>query len=369
MLVAAVSGALLAAPAAGAASFSRSAPGHTTSATRALAPDVASAPVAGAQGPQIAGSPVIGGSLSVTSNGDWTADPAPTYTYQWYSCQAGSCSAINGATSSSYTPTIFQSGDQVEVSVTATNASGQASAFSNVLGPVASGAVPRELQPPSILGIGVVGVPSQAFPGNWELLGGPPAYADQWLRCPGPTSTAGTAAPAGCVAIAGATESLYTPAPADVGSYLAVAVTASSAGGSVTAYSATEGPVGLTTKSVEAALASITHPPTSSKAIKTFAKAGSIAISFTAPSGGSANITWTATITTGKGKHKRRHKVTVATGATTAAGLGAVPVTMHLTTTARRLLKLNPHPVELTATEQFTPTGGQMTSVTRRFPL
>src|SRR5205085_2401514 len=65
------------------------------------------APVAPANtsAPTIAGSPNVGNNLTA-SPGTWTGSPAPTYSYQWKRCTTTSltsCTAISGATASTYT--------------------------------------------------------------------------------------------------------------------------------------------------------------------------------------------------------------------------------------------------------------------------
>src|SRR5262249_10080895 len=75
-------------------------------------------------------------------SGTWTGSPAPTYAYQWQSCNSlgESCSNISGATSSTYELTEAELGDTIVVHVTATNASGSAGASSMAS---ATGKAPR----------------------------------------------------------------------------------------------------------------------------------------------------------------------------------------------------------------------------------
>src|SRR6185503_1868584 len=74
-----------------------------------------------------------------------------------------------------------------------------------------------------------VGKPLAADPGRWNGRR-PLTFGYQWLRC--------DAAGAGCVPIAGATAASYTPAAADAGRAVVVAVTAIGASGSTTSTSA-----------------------------------------------------------------------------------------------------------------------------------
>jgi len=79
-----------------------------------------------------------------------------------------------------------------------------------------------------------VGTSYKVWNGTWG--NSPGGYGYQWDRC----SAAGTA----CVAIAGATDQAYTPVSADSGHALVAEVTATNAGGSVTAVSAPSAAVG-----------------------------------------------------------------------------------------------------------------------------
>jgi len=73
--------------------------------------------------PSIAGTPQVG--VTLTANpGVWTG--APTFAYQWKNAGV----AISGATSQAYVPVVGDVGDTLTVTVTATNAAGNASATS-----------------------------------------------------------------------------------------------------------------------------------------------------------------------------------------------------------------------------------------------
>lgn len=85
-----------------------------------LAPANTVAPVA-------SGTTGLGDTLSVT-NGTWTNSPT-SYTYQWQS----NGSNISGATANTFVITASEQGTDVRCRVTAINASGSASAFSNAL--------------------------------------------------------------------------------------------------------------------------------------------------------------------------------------------------------------------------------------------
>jgi hypothetical protein len=88
--------------------------------------------------------PVISGLLEVgqtlsASTGTWQGTPALAYTYQWQLCKISTCMDLPGATSASYTLSLFPAldgSDTIQVVVTATNDFGSATAESAKLGPV-----------------------------------------------------------------------------------------------------------------------------------------------------------------------------------------------------------------------------------------
>lgn len=80
------------------------------------------------QAPTITGTAVDGQTLNA-GPGDWNGSPT-SYSYQWLRCQSGSCAAVSGATSSTYTVGAGDIGSQLEVQVTAVNSAGATSASS-----------------------------------------------------------------------------------------------------------------------------------------------------------------------------------------------------------------------------------------------
>jgi hypothetical protein len=81
--------------------------------------------------PTISGSAKVGQKLTAGTGG-WTGYPAPTYAYHWQRCNrnGSSCSAVAGATATTYSLTKTDSGKTIRVTVKATNAIGAASATS-----------------------------------------------------------------------------------------------------------------------------------------------------------------------------------------------------------------------------------------------
>jgi hypothetical protein len=85
--------------------------------------------------------PYVGDALAA-SEGTWTGRPT-SYTYKWEGCpSSGPCSAIAGATGSTYTVKASELGDGIRVAVTASNSAGPSSPASSAV----TGAV--EVEPP-----------------------------------------------------------------------------------------------------------------------------------------------------------------------------------------------------------------------------
>jgi subtilisin family serine protease len=176
-----------------------------------------------------AGSALTVGQTIDATTGSWTNSPA-SYTYQWQVSANGASGWSNasgaGATTPTYTVAAADVGNYLQVTVTATNPAGSASASSAptsaVLPLAPAGGVP------TIAGTAKVGQVLTASPGTWS--NSPTSFGYQWQR-----STNGTSwtSPSG----SGATTSSYTIAAADAGSYLRVTVTATNAGGSASASS------------------------------------------------------------------------------------------------------------------------------------
>jgi hypothetical protein len=189
--------------------------------------------------PAVSGNPVVGSSLTAT-DGAWTGSPT-SFTREWRRCpasggapDASDCSAISGATSTSYFVTSADVGSRLRFRVNASNAAGASTntVASNAT-PVVSASGQQSGAPvntvfPSVAGAAVVGQTMTATPGTWTGAA-PITFAYQWLRC----DNAGL----NCVSIAGATTSSYVPSTTDVGSRLRVRVTGTNSSGSASAQS------------------------------------------------------------------------------------------------------------------------------------
>jgi len=179
--------------------------------------------------PSVSGS-ARDGSTVTASHGTWSNSPA-SYTYAWQSCdsQGGNCKAIGaGNTGKQYTVTTADVGSRLRVIVTATNASGSASATSRTTGTVtATGVAPVNTSPPVISGTTKENQVLTVAPGGWT--GSPaPTFTYQWQRC----ATAGA-----CTDISGAVAATYTAGSVDVGNTLLAKVTATNGKGATLATS------------------------------------------------------------------------------------------------------------------------------------
>ena len=99
-----------------------SGPGASVSSAASPAVIPTPAPPSSVTAPTITGTATIGQTLTV-SNGVWTNNPM-SFQYQWLDCNGSFCSAITGATNSTFTVTSSYAGDTLEAQVFAGNAIG-----------------------------------------------------------------------------------------------------------------------------------------------------------------------------------------------------------------------------------------------------
>jgi hypothetical protein len=196
------------------------------SATSGLTKKIKAGPPVDVALPTISGTLQEAGTLTATT-GTWVGTGPFTYTYQWQRCNVtgGGCKDIAGATSSTYTLTTADVASNLDVVVTASNALGSAAATSVETQPVAA-TLPSNNVLPTITGLLQDGQLLSVATGTWEGTA-PITYSYQWQLC--------NALGAACQAISGATGSSLKLSPADVGSTLAVVVTATNAAGSAQA--------------------------------------------------------------------------------------------------------------------------------------
>jgi len=175
-----------------------------------------------------------GGKILAARAGTWTGGKPVQFAYQWQRCDASGndCEAIPAATGEGYRATAADVGSSLRAAVTATSASGSATAESLptvAVSPAGTppSARPADIVPPSIAGTAQIGQVLTGSVGTWS--GAPTSFAYQWKRCP--------ASGGSCVSIANATGRAYTLTPDDLDSTLALVVTATGPGGATSATS------------------------------------------------------------------------------------------------------------------------------------
>jgi len=200
--------------------------------TKGLAAVIAATALAGgpgafganAAGPEVTAAPtVIGtaaaGKILTGLSGAWAGFGAIAYHFQWYRCNAAGshCLSVHGATSPSYTAGGKDVGKTIGLTVSGTDSTGTASAYSSLVGPIAP---PRPLlestAQPVVSGAPLVGKTLEVTTGTWSPAPGAITYV--WERC----NANGRA----CAAIARATSSSYVVVQADLGHALLAVVQA-----------------------------------------------------------------------------------------------------------------------------------------------
>ena len=163
-----------------------------------------------------------------TTNGAWTNLPT-SYSYAWQDCDTAgnNCTAISGATSSSYTLSAEDVSHTVRSVVTASNLVGYGTASSDATASVLP-LPPANTTAPTVSGATQQGQTLSTTNGSWS--NGPTSFEYAWQDC----DTAGN----NCTNISGATATTYTLAAGDVGHTIEAVVTATNAGGSTSAASA-----------------------------------------------------------------------------------------------------------------------------------
>ena len=162
------------------------------------------------------------GQTLTEQHGSWTNQPTG-YSYQWLTCDStgANCTPIAGATGQTYTPTGDDVGLTLAVAEIATNVGGDGAPATSGATAVVLPAPPVNQALPGISGTAQQGQTLIVQQGTWT--NNPTSLTEQWLRC----DSAGV----NCAPIDGATGQEYTPVAADVGATIAVAETASNAGG------------------------------------------------------------------------------------------------------------------------------------------
>ena len=168
--------------------------------------------------PTVLGTPAQGERLTGLG-GLWTGVGAMSYAYQWYRCgpTGAHCTSIHGAIRPRYTQSAKDVGQLIGFEITATDKSGEATAYASLVGPIVG--TPPLLVPtaqPMVSGAPVQGQKLTVSTGTWSPAAVAFTYA--WQRC-NPNGRL-------CTAIAGATNASYTVTAGDIGDGLLAIVQA-----------------------------------------------------------------------------------------------------------------------------------------------
>jgi peptidoglycan hydrolase-like protein with peptidoglycan-binding domain len=167
------------------------------------------------------------GTVLTVNPGTWKGAPAPAIGIQWFSCPSllkvatvaprSDCTAIPGATGTTYTLTPADAGHFVAAQVSATNFLSMAARMSPTTAVVYQ--VPVNSTPPSIPGPIAAGARITIDNGVWAATPAP-QFSYQWELCRNATNLAT------CVRIKGATAQSYVAKAAHLGRYYRAIVTA-----------------------------------------------------------------------------------------------------------------------------------------------
>ncbi len=313
--------------------------------------------------PALSGTPEEGQTLAM-SPGSWQG--AISLTYSWWECTDASCSAIPGATSSTFVPTSDELGYQIIGEVTASDAQGSNTDTTDLTAEVFAEPLPVVSAGPTISGATTAGSVLSANTGTWS--NSPTGFSYQWLRC--------TSNGLSCSAIGNATTAQYNLTAADVGSRTEVQVSASNYGGSsAPAHSAptavisssspaSDSPGGSgpgTAKSREPSRAQIRADLTKLMLLK--GSQGTLAqvirrdgymYRFPAPSAGRLTIKWTPAVSPGS--------ITIAHMTVVVSTASSVGFKLTLTAPGRRYLRSHPSSKVLVVAS-FKPSNGEPMTV------
>jgi len=186
--------------------------------------------------PTITGTATKGQTL-VAGTGTWSGTTPIVFAFEWRRCDTtgASCSAISGATNTTYVLASADVGARIRVLVTASNSEGSSAALSDATPIVAddSSGAPRNTREPVISGTPREGERLTGTSGDWTGTQ-PITVAYQWVRCP---ADGGAPDGSNCANISGATGTSYVLVASDVGWRIRVRVTASNSAGSNTVAS------------------------------------------------------------------------------------------------------------------------------------
>jgi hypothetical protein len=173
--------------------------------------------------PVLSGDARDGSTLSV-SQGSWSGSPT-SIAYAWVRCDKNGNACSTAGVGTSFVLTTADVGHTLKATVTATNASGSTSAF--VLSSVVVARAPVNDTPPAVAGKALFGATLTVSAGTWTGSA-PLTYAYQWQSSADGVTWSNT----------GSVSATYVAGPSVAGRVVRVAVTATNAAGSSTAYSA-----------------------------------------------------------------------------------------------------------------------------------
>jgi hypothetical protein len=181
--------------------------------------------------PSLSGRPIEGSTLTATK-GLWANSPT-SFVFKWQRCDTDgtACSRdVQTGPKNEYTIVAADVGHTIRVVVYAVNGDGRSEpAPSNATDAISSKAGPKNTAPPTISGDATEGQQLTVSSGTWAPTNA--TYTYQWQRCD-------AAADSTCSNILLAHQSSYTVRSSDVGSKLRVLVTAKTAKGSTSVYTA-----------------------------------------------------------------------------------------------------------------------------------
>ena len=204
---------------------------------------------------QIGGAPTIARSPKVTfpkavssettllaDAGSWAGAPTPEISLNWERCTTATklgsamlnnCSAISGATSTSYTTTSLDSGRFIRLVIRATNTHGTLVFYSPSTTAVLAKVV--SLVAPTIQGAATAGQKLSVSNGLWQ---GNPKFKYQWYSCTSQHDQIQTL-PSDCAPISRATQSTFVANSTHIGKFLLAGVTATNTVSSGTRFTQT----------------------------------------------------------------------------------------------------------------------------------
>ena len=230
------------------------------------------------------------------STGVWQGVPAPTFTYQWYVCPSvtsspgtigtlpSTCTAIPGATASSYVPNGGYASKYFVAVVTGSNGTANGSLSVYTASTTSALVVTLSVTSITVVGTATAGSTLTAV----STIYSPNAYsaAYQWYACTAAITATVATPPSTCTAISGATAATFVATTTQTGFFLTVKETVTSGTSSATGTAVTTAKV---TSNIPGAPASVTA----------YAGIGKATVTWTTPTTGLAATSYTVTATPG----------------------------------------------------------------------